>query len=87
VDHGKEQVAKLDIQEIIEELKNETRRIDQAISALQGVGFGPSTTKSHTKGKFSTSTSGISNELSADERRAKRSEAMKKSWAARRKNS
>jgi hypothetical protein len=39
-----------------------------------------------TLSSFNRASGGTTNELSADEKRAKRSEAMKKSWAARRKN-
>ena len=72
----------MDIQEIIAELKSETHRLDQAIAALERIGSFPGATKrSRTKIEILDSTDG----QHVDERRSKRSEAMKKSWADRRK--
>jgi hypothetical protein len=76
----------LNIQEIIAELKSETVRLGQAIAALEGMDSRPRAPKSLPNTKISTSTNNNTSLLSSAELSAKRSEAMKKSWAARRKN-
>ena len=75
----------MNIQEIIAELKSEAVRLNQAIVALEGMGSRPSATKGLTNIKIAGSTNNKNGILSSAEMSAKRSEAMKKSWAARRK--
>jgi len=66
----------LDIQSLVNELKQERDRIDQAISALEGVGTGGRTTAA--KGRRGR------RHMSA-EARARISKAMKARWAQRKK--
>ncbi|WP_041855937.1 hypothetical protein [Candidatus Korobacter versatilis] len=65
----------MDIQSLLAELKHERDRIEQAISALEGLGKGGRTTAKGRKGR---------RHMSA-EARARISAAMKKRWAARKK--
>jgi hypothetical protein len=83
----------MEVQEIIAELKNETKRLNEAIAALEGLGSRQSTTKNH---KSIASANGANIRPSSmgkqtrgrltAEGRKRLSEAMKKRWAARRKS-
>ena len=83
----------MEVQEIIAELKNETKRLNVAIAALEGLGSRHSTTKSHTSiaaangANIRPSSMGkqTRGRLTAEGRK-RLSEAMKKRWAARRKS-
>ena len=82
----------MDVQEIIVELKNETARLNQAITALAGVSSRQEITKSRTPVKAisvakirQTSTCKKAGKGMSAEARKRISEAMKKRWAAQRK--
>jgi hypothetical protein len=84
--------AKLDIQEIIADLKNERERLDRAIAALERTDSRPRASKSRTltRPRPSSDTQLVSANTKTrggitDERRKRLSESMKKSWAERRK--
>jgi hypothetical protein len=84
--------AKLDIQEIIADLKNERERLDRAIAALEQTDSQPRASKSRTltRPRASSDTQLASANTKTrggitDERRKRLSESMKKSWAERRK--
>jgi hypothetical protein len=83
--------AKLDIQKIIADLKNERARLDRAIAVLEETDSQPSASKNRTltRPRASTDTQLASANTKTrggitDERRKRLSESMKKSWAARR---
>jgi hypothetical protein len=83
--------AKLDIQKIIADLKNERARLDRAIAALEETDSQPSASKNRTltRPRASTDTQLASANTKTrggitDERRKRLSESMKKSWAERR---
>jgi hypothetical protein len=81
----------LDTEKIVADLKNERNRLDRAIAALEETDFRPSPSKSRalTKPWAASEMQASTNPKAADrlteERRKRRSEAMKKSWAERRK--
>ena len=83
----------MEVQEIIAELKNETKRLNEAIAALERLGSRQSTTKNHTSiaaangANIRPSSMGkqTRGRLTAEGRK-RLSEAMKKRWAARRKS-
>src|ERR1700730_16750179 len=90
---SRSQGVNMEVQEIIAELKNETKRLNVAIAALEGLGSRQSTTKNH---RSIAAANGVnirpspmgkqtSGRLTAEGRK-RLSEAMKKRWAARRKS-
>jgi hypothetical protein len=82
---------KLDTEKIVADLKTERDRLDRAIAALEETNFRPSPSKSRpltkplTASKTQASTNPKAVDRLTEERRRRRSEAMKKSWAERRK--
>ena len=83
----------MEVQEIIAELKNETKRLNEAIATLERLGSTQSATKNHTSvgaangANIRPSSMGkqTRGRLTAEGRK-RLSEAMKKRWAARRKS-
>jgi hypothetical protein len=83
----------MDVQEIIAELRTETKRLNQAIAALEGVGSRQGTTNSRASIKTVTavkmrqaSKGKKARKVMSAEARKRISEAMKKRWAAQRKS-
>jgi hypothetical protein len=80
----------LDTSKIVAELTSEKERLDRAIDALEETDFRSSASKSRTftkslsASKIKDSIDPKSGDLLTEERRKRRSESMKKSWAKRR---
>jgi hypothetical protein len=77
--------AKLDIKEVIAELRNETVRLDQAIAALERLDSYPELSKSPTVRKLLAPAGKQTGRRLTAEGRKRLSESMKKRWAERRK--
>jgi hypothetical protein len=83
----------MEVQEIIAELKNETKRLNEAIAALEGLGSRQSATTNHTSIAAANGANMRQSSMGKQTRgrltaegRKRLAEAMKKRWAARRKS-
>jgi hypothetical protein len=75
----------LDIQKIVADLKKEREQLDRAIAALERIDSGPTTSEGRALTKQLASANTKTRARFTVEGRKRLSEAMKRSWAERRK--